>query len=70
MANKTPEKKKKRGLFRFFHDVKGEFKKITWPALPDVVRNTIVTVAMCAVVGVVVCLVDLGLAELIKLIFA
>lgn len=55
---------------KFLRDAKGEFKKITWPALPDVVRNTIVTVAMCAVVGVVVCLVDLGLAELIKLIFA
>ena len=55
---------------KFLRDLKGEFKKVTWPTLPDVTRNTIVTLAMIAVVGVIVCLVDLGLSGLIDLLMS
>ena len=66
-----PVKKKGPGLgkkmAKFFRDTKGEFKKIVWPTFPSVVRNTGVTLAMCAVLGLIVCVVDLGLSALIKL---
>ncbi len=64
-------KKKGPGLgkkfVKFFRDTKGEFKKIVWPTFPTVVRNTGVTLAMCAVLGVIICVVDFGLSALVKL---
>ena len=51
----------------FFRDLKGEFRKITWPTKKATARNTAVTLAMCAIMGVIICLIDLGLGQLIKL---
>ena len=51
----------------WFTGLKSEFKKIIWPTLPTVVRNTGVTLAMCAVLGIAICLFDFGLGALIKL---
>lgn len=68
-AKSAKEKKpgfgKKAG--KYFRDARGEFKKIIWPTLPTVVRNTGVTLAMCAVLGIAICLFDFGLGALIKL---
>lgn len=64
-------KKKGPGLgkrfVKYFRDLRGEFKKINWPPFPTVVRNTGVTLAMCAILGVVICLIDLGLGFLVDL---
>ena len=43
---------------KYFRDTKGEFKKIVWPSLPAVVKNTGVVLAMCAITGVVIIAVD------------
>ena len=43
---------------KYLRDTRGEFKKIVWPKLPTVVRNTGVVLAMCAVTGVVIVGVD------------
>lgn len=70
---KTEKTGKKKGpgigkrMAKYFRDLKGEFKKIIWPTVPTVVRNTGVTLAMCAIMGVVICLFDLGLSSLVKL---
>ncbi len=65
------DKTKKPGIFRrigkYFRDTKGEFKKIVWPTFPSVVRNTLVTLAVCAVLGVLICVIDLGLSALVDL---
>ena len=60
-------KAKKGGLIQKFREVKSEFKKIIWPTLPAVVRNTLVTLAMCVLVGVVVFVIDFALAALVDL---
>ena len=52
---------------KFFRDLKGEFRKITWPTMAATSRNTAVTFAMCAIMGVLICLFDLGLSALINL---
>ena len=66
--DKTAAKpKKKGGLIQKFREVKSEFKKIIWPTLPAVVRNTLVTLAMCVLVGVVVFVIDFALAALVDL---
>ncbi len=54
-----PEKVKK-----FFRDTKGEMKKITWPAIPGVIRNVGVVLAMCAVTAAVIVLADFLLSLL------
>ena len=50
----------------FFRDNKSEMKKITWPSFRDVVKNTVIVLIMCLVVGALIWLFDFGLAELIK----
>jgi len=64
-----PEKSSKPGIFRrigkFFRDTKSEFSKIVWPTLPSVVRNTLVTLAVCAVLGAIIFVVDFGLGALL-----
>ncbi len=52
----------------FFRDYKSEVKKIVWPSFKDVVKNTLIVLIMCAVVGVLIWLVDFGLGKLIELI--
>ena len=62
----------KRTIFKrviaFFKDYKSEAKKIVWPGLNDVVKNTVIVLVMCLVVGAFIWLLDKGLAELIGLI--
>ena len=70
-AKADTAKKKGPGLgkriAKYFRDVKGEFKKIIWPTLPTVVRNTGETLAMCSVLGLVICVIDFGLGALVNL---
>lgn len=65
---KTAKKpKNKKNIFkviaRFFKDLKGEVKKITWPGAKDVLKGTAITIACIAVIGVAVFLVDFGLTN-------
>jgi len=70
-TNAKSDKSKKPGIFRkigkFFRDTKSEFSKIVWPTFPSVVRNTLVTLALCLILGLLIVLVDAGLSELINL---
>ena len=51
----------------WFKGLKAEFKKIVWPTFPAVVRNTGITLAVCAMLGLVICLFDAGLSALVDL---
>ena len=65
-TSKKPKKNKKnifKAIARFFKDLKGEVKKITWPAGKEVLKGTLITLACIAVIGVAVFLVDLGLTS-------
>lgn len=64
--NGETDKASEKGV-KFFRDLKGEFRKITWPTMAATTRNTGVTLAMCAIMGIIICLIDLGLGQLIKL---
>lgn len=55
---------------KFLRDLKGEFKKITWPTFPAVLRNTGVTLALCIILGLIICVIDLGLGALIDLLLS
>jgi len=55
-------------VISFFKDYKSEAKKIVWPGLNDVVRNTVIVLVMCLIVGAFIWLLDFGLGNLIGLI--
>ena len=65
-TSKKPKKNKKnifKVIARFFKDLKGEVKKITWPGAKDVLKGTAITIACIAVIGIAVFLVDFGLTN-------
>lgn len=55
-------------IVRFFRDYKSEVKKIVWPGYKDVIKNTIIVLIMCLLVGILIWAVDFGLGQLLNLI--
>ncbi|MBQ1989446.1 MAG: preprotein translocase subunit SecE [Clostridia bacterium] len=55
-------------IVRFFRDYKSEVKKIVWPGLNEVVKNTAIVLIMCLIIGVLIWVIDFGLAELLDLV--
>ena len=55
-------------VIRFFRDYKSEVKKIVWPGIKDVLKNTLIVLVMCLLVGALIWLVDFGLGQLLGLI--
>ena len=55
-------------IAHFFRDYKSEVKKIVWPGLRDVVKNVIIVLVLCGIVGLFIWLVDFGLGSLMELI--
>ena len=55
-------------IIRFFKDYKSETKKIVWPGYKDVIKNTVIVLIMCLLVGILIWVVDFGLGKLINLI--
>ncbi len=53
-------------LVRALRDYKSEIKKIVWPGPRDVVKNTLIVIAVCALVGVFIWATDFGLSWLIR----
>ena len=62
----------KRTIFKrviaFLKDYKSEVKKIVWPNVKDVAKNTVIVLVMCLIIGAFIWLLDLGLGKLIELI--
>lgn len=56
-------------VVKFLRDYKGELKKIVWPDFKTVLKNTLIVLIMCAIVGVFIWAVDLGLGALLNLIY-
>ena len=55
---------------KFLKDYKGEIKKIVWPGPRAVVKNTIIVLIICLIVGAFIWAVDFGLGALLDLIYA
>lgn len=55
-------------VVRFFRDYKSEVKKIVWPGFKEVVKNTLIVLIMCLLIGVLIWLIDFGLGQLLNLI--
>ena len=55
-------------VVRFFRDYKSEVKKIVWPGMNEVVKNTVIVLIICAIVGLFIWAVDFGLGSLVEFI--
>lgn len=55
-------------VIAFFKDYKSEVKKIVWPGIKDVVKNTAIVLIMCLIVGAFIWLIDFGLGQLLDVI--
>lgn len=70
-AKKSAPKEKKENIFvriinwfkKFFKDLKGDIKKITWPNGKTVLKSTLVVIVSIAVIGFAVFVVDLALSK-------
>lgn len=52
-----------KAIKNYFKDFRGEIKKIVWPDAKTVLKNTGIVLAVVAIVGTVIYLIDLGLGE-------
>lgn len=55
---------------KFFVDYKREIKNIVWPSRKTVLRNFVVVLVMCAVVGAYIWVLDFGLARLLEFVLS
>ncbi len=57
-----------KSVIHFIKDYKSEIKKIVWPNLRDVVKNTVIVLILCLIIGIIIWGVDFGLGKLIDVI--
>ena len=58
MMNKTGAKKENR-FVKYFRGLKSELKKIVWPTWHQVMKNTLVVIAVVVVFGVLISALDM-----------
>ncbi|MBM7573107.1 preprotein translocase subunit SecE [Aquibacillus albus] len=56
-------------LFTFFKNVSREMKKVSWPRGNELTRYTITVVSTVAFVSVFFAIVDLGITQILNLLF-
>lgn len=66
MESKGSQKPLLKRIAQFFKDYKSETKKIVWPGLREVIKNTGIVLIMFVVIGAIIWLIDFGLGSAIK----
>ena len=70
---KSAQKKKQANPFqkfiRYCKDLKSEIKKVVWPSAKQIKNNSIVVLAFVVISAVFLSLIDLGLGQLVALVF-
>lgn len=69
MAKKQQIISPKKSRFAFFKDFLDEMRKVTWPSRRETIRLTLMVIAVCAVVGLILGAIDYGFAELVAKVF-
>ena len=67
---KAPAKKKDKKpnrVVRWFKDLKGELKKVTWPTKKDMINYSVVVLVFIVIMGVIIGVIDLGAGKLVEL---
>jgi preprotein translocase subunit SecE len=66
LESKGAKKPLLKRIGQFFKDYKSETKKIVWPGLKEVLKNTGIVLVMFVIIGAIIWLVDFGLGNLLE----
>jgi preprotein translocase SecE subunit len=66
VTNKASTSKRRLPSFGFVGDIVGELRKVTWPTRQEAFRLTVMVLIVCAVVGVILALLDYGFGRLVQ----
>jgi preprotein translocase subunit SecE len=66
VTKKASTAKRRLPSFRF---IVGELRKVTWPTREEATRLTVMVLIVCAVVGVILALLDYGFGRLVQDVF-
>jgi preprotein translocase subunit SecE len=69
VTKKASTAKRRLPSFRFMGDIVGELRKVTWPTRQEAIRLTVMVLIVCAVVGVILALLDYGFGRLVQDVF-
>ncbi len=69
VTKKASTAKRRLPSFRFIGDIIGELRKVTWPTRQEAIRLTLMVLIVCAVVGVILALLDYGFGRLVQDVF-
>jgi preprotein translocase subunit SecE len=59
-------KKSKKGIGRFFKEMKTELKKVIWPDRKQLVNNTMTVLIACGIIGIFIWVVDFGIGFVVE----
>ena len=65
MEKKEPKKKerKKLGVGKFFRELQGEVKKLTWPTRKELISYTLTVMGFIVMMSIIIYVLDLAFAE-------
>lgn len=66
VTKKASTSKRRLPSFGFIGNIIGELRKVTWPTRQEAIRLTIMVLIVCAVIGVILALLDWGFGRLIR----
>jgi len=66
VTKKASTTKRRLPSFGFIGDIIGELRKVTWPTRQEAIRLTVMVLIVCAVIGVILALLDWGFGRLIR----
>ncbi len=69
MTKKAGSAKRRLPSFKFIGDIIGELRKVTWPTRQEAIRLTLMVLVVCAVVGLILALLDYGFGRLVQDVF-
>jgi preprotein translocase subunit SecE len=69
VTEKASAVKRRLPRFGFVRDIIGELRKVTWPTRQEAFRLTVMVLIVCAVVGVILALLDYGFGRLVQDVF-
>jgi len=69
VTKKASTTKRRLPSFGFVGDIIGELRKVTWPTRQESIRLTVMVLIVCAVIGVILALLDYGFGRLVQDVF-
>lgn len=66
---KEQKKKNKKEKGNFVKEIMMELKKVVWPGKKQLANNTVTVLILCAIVGVLIWLLDLGFQQIYAMVF-